>query len=145
MEDLNLDEAGEYLSSNILGVRNEKYSIDKLAESLGLDRKLTIPELLLYAFDQTDNLKSRKECIEEEFEKLYDFFKLSDKEYTNTKKFFSSYVTDSKYRNIIDSKDFGRLNVHPSGEAFKNTPEKIRKQIPKYVRENVNLERLKVA
>jgi hypothetical protein len=32
--------------------------------------------------------------------------------------------------------------VHPSGQAFKNIPQEFREQIPVYVKENVDMERL---
>ena len=59
----------------------------------------------------------------------------------DAKHFFESYVLDDGYRKIIDSKRFADLNVHPSGQAFKNISKELREQIPLYINENVDLER----
>ena len=142
VENLKFDDAEQYLIDNILDKPQEFYTLDKLKKSLDLDRKLTVTELLLYAFDHIDKIKTRKECIEEEFEKFDDKFHPSEDDFYDTKLFFESYVLDKDYRDIIDSKRFAELNVHPSGQAFKNIPREFREQIPQYVRENVDMERL---
>ena len=142
VENLKFDDAEQYLIDNVLDKPQEFYTLDKLKKSLELDRKLTVSELLLYAFDHIDKIKTRKECIEEEFEKFDDKFHPSEDDFYDTKQFFESYILDKDYRDIIDSKRFVELNVHPSGQAFKNIPQEFREQIPLYVRENVDMERL---
>ena len=142
VENLKFDDAEQYLIDNVLDKPKEFYTLDKLKKSLELDRKLTVSELLLYAFDHIDKIKTRKECIEEEFEKFDDKFHPSEDDFYNTKQFFESYILDKDYRDIIDSKRFAELNVHPSGQAFKNIPNEFREQIPLYVKENVDIERL---
>ena len=47
----------------------------------------------------------------------------------------------NKIREIIDNKRFAELNVHPSGDAFKNLTSELRENIPAYINKNVNLER----
>ncbi len=142
VENLKFDDAEQYLIDNVLDKPQEFYTLDKLKKSLELDRKLTVSELLLYAFDHIDKIKTRKECIEEEFEKFDDKFHPSEDDFYDTKQFFESYILDKDYRDIIDSKRFAELNVHPSGQAFKNIPKEFREQIPLYVKENVDMERL---
>jgi len=142
VENLKFDDAEQYLIDNVLDKPQEFYTLDKLKKSLELDRKLTVSELLLYAFDHIDKIKTRKECIEEEFEKFDDKFHPSEDDFYDTKQFFESYILDKDYRDIIDSKRFAELNVHPSGQAFKKIPQEFREQIPLYVKENVDLERL---
>ena len=142
VENLKFDDAEQYLIDNVLDKPQEFYTLDKLKKSLELDRKLTVSELLLYAFDHIDKIKTRKECIEEEFEKFDDKFHPSEDDFFDTKQFFESYILDKDYRDIIDSKRFAELNVHPSGQAFKNISQELREQIPLYVKENVDMERL---
>ena len=142
VENLKFDDAEQYLIDNVLDKPQEFYTLDKLKKSLELDRKLTVSELLLYAFDHIDKIKTRKECIEEEFEKFDDKFHPSEDDFYNIKQFFESYILDKDYRDIIDSKRFAELNVHPSGQAFRNIPQEFREQIPLYVKENVDMERL---
>ena len=142
VENLKFDDAEQYLIDNVLDKPKEFYTLDKLKKSLELDRKLTVSELLLYAFDHIDKIKTRKECIEEEFEKFDDKFHPSEDDFYDTKQFFESYILDKDYRDIIDTGMFAELNFHPSGQAFKNIPQEFREQIPLYVKENVDMERL---
>ena len=112
-----------------------------MRESLDLDRKLTVSELLLHALGHIDRIKSKNECLDEEFDKLDNSLKPDDSVFNDVKQFFQSYTLDSEYREIIDNKRFAELNVHPSGDAFKNLTSDLRENIPSYIKKNVNLER----
>ena len=138
---LNFKDAETYLEEEILDRPEKFYTLDKIKKSLELDRKLTVSELLLYSFDHIDRIKSKRECLEEEFEQLDNTFHPSEEYFDDAKHFFESYVLDDGYRKIIDSKKFADLNVHPSGHAFKNISKELREQIPLYINENVDLER----
>ena len=138
---LNFKDAEIYLEEEILDRPEKFYTLDQLKKSLELDRKLTVSELLLYSFDHIDRIKSKRECLEEEFEQLDNTFHPSEEYFDEAKHFFESYVLDDGYRKIIDSKKFADLNVHPSGQAFKNISKELREQIPLYINENVDLER----
>ncbi len=138
---LDFEDAETYLEEVILNRPEKFYTLDKIKKSLELDRKLTVSELLLYSFDHIDRIKSKRECLEEEFEQLDNTFHPSEEYFDDAKHFFESYVLDDGYRKIIDSKKFADLNVHPSGHAFKNISKELREQIPLYINENVDLER----
>lgn len=138
---LDFKNAETYLEEVILNKPDKFYTLDKLKKSLELDRKLSVSELLLYSFDHIDRIKSKNDCLDEEFEQLDNILHPSEEYFDDTKQFFESYVLDDGYRNIIDSKKFAELNVHPSGQAFKNISKELREQIPLYINENVDLER----
>lgn len=138
----NFEEAEEYLKTNILDKPQEFFTIEKLRKSLGLDRKLTVSELLLHAFGHIKNIPSQRECLDEEFDKLDKSLKPEDSIYDNVKEVFEAYAVDEEFRKIIDSKKFAELGVHPSGEAFKKLPVEFKKNIPSFINQNVNLKRL---
>jgi type I restriction enzyme R subunit len=138
----NFEDAEIYLKENILDKPQEFFTLDKLRKSLGLDRNLTISELLLHALGHIDKIKSKKECLDEEFDKLDKTLKPEDSIYNDARQFFEAYTGDDEYREIIDGKRFAELKVHPSGEAFSNLSPELRQQIPLYIKQNVNLERL---
>lgn len=143
VENLRFDDAEKYLVENILDKPKEFYTLDKLKKSLELDRKLTVSELLLHAFGHIDGIKSRSDCIEEEFERFDDAFMIDEDDFYNAKQVFEFYITDAEYRQIIDSKRFAELNAHDAGlDSYKSLPEEIREKIPNYVKENVDMERL---
>jgi len=138
---MEFESAENYLEENILDKPDEYFTLQKLGKSLELDRKLSVSELLLHAFGHIDRIKTKNECLEEDFEKLDDELNASDSNFHDAKQFFESYAIDPEYREIIDSKKFAQLNVHPSGQAFKNLPKELREMIPQFIKENVNLER----
>jgi len=145
VENMEFESAENYLEENILDKPDEYFTLQKLGKSLELDRKLSVSELLLHAFGHIDQIKTKNECLDEDFEKLDDELNPSDDNFHDAKQFFESYAIDPEYREIIDSKKFAQLNVHPSGQAFKNLPKELREMIPQFIKENVNLERFSSA
>ena len=138
----NFDEAETYLKTNVLDKPQEFFTIDKLRKSLGLDRKLTIPELLLHVFDHLKHIPSQRECLDNEFDKLDKALKPDEAFYGSAREVFEAYTVDEEFRDIVESKRYAELGVHPSGEAFKVLPIELKQQIPIYIKENVDLERL---
>ena len=49
---------------------------------------------------------------------------------------------DDDFIDMICSRQYADLGVHPSGDAFKKLPVELKQGIPSYIKENVNLERL---
>jgi type I restriction enzyme, R subunit len=145
VENMEFENAENYLEKNILDKPEEYFTLQKLGKSLELDRKLSVSELLLHAFGHIDRIKSKNECLEEDFEKLDDELNPSDDHFQDAKEFFESYAIDPEYRQIVDSGKLVELNVHPSGQAFKNLPKDLREMIPQFIKEKVDLERLSSA
>ena len=137
----NFEKAETYLQDKVFGRPHEFFTLEKLRKSLGLDRKLTIQELLLHAFGHIKHIKSKRECLDEEFDNLDKKLYLGDSDYNDAREFFEAYTSDVEYREIIESKRFAKLSVHPSGNAFKNLTEMLRESIPTYIKQNVNLEK----
>ena len=142
VENMEFESAENYLEENILDKPEEFFTLEKLRKSLELDRKLSVSELLLHAFGHIDRIKSKNECLEEDFEKLDEELNPSDDHFQDAKEVFESYVIDPEYREIVDKGRFVELNVHPSGQAFKNLPEELQEMIPQFIKEKVNLDRL---
>jgi type I restriction enzyme R subunit len=142
IKDHNFKDAEIYLKENILDKPQEFFTLEKLRKSLGVDRNLTVSELLLHALGHIDKIKSKKELLDEEFDKLDRALHPSDAVYNDARQFFEAYTGDDEYREIIDSKKFAKLKVHPSGEAFSKLTPELRMTIPIYIKQNVNLERL---
>jgi type I restriction enzyme R subunit len=145
VENMEFESAENYLEENILDKPEEYFTLQKLGKSLELDRKLSVSELLLHAFGHIDRIKSKNECLEEDFEKLDEELNPSDDHFQDAKEVFESYVTDPEYREIVDEGRFVELNVHPSGQAFKNLPEELQEMIPQFIKVKVDLERLSSA
>ena len=145
VENMEFESAENYLKENILDKPEEYFTLEKLRKSLELDRKLNVSELLLHAFGHIDRIKSKNECLEEDFEKLDDELNPSEDHFQDAKEFFESYAIDPEYREIVDQGRFVELNVHPSGQAFKNLPGELQKMIPQFIKEKIDLDRFSSA
>lgn len=145
VKDMDFVNAETHINEHILERETEFFTLEKLRKSLDLDRKLTVSELLLHALGHIDRIKTKNECLEEEFEKIDNQLNIQEEYFYDSKQFFESYSTDPSYRDIIDSKRFAELNIHPSGEAFKNLPKELRENLPTFINKNINLERLQSA
>lgn len=139
----NFEEAEKYLKDEILDKPQEFFTIEKLRKSIGLDRNLTVRELLLHVFGHLDHIPSQRECLDEEFDKLDKVLKPDDSIYSFVKEVFEAYVIDDEFKKIIDNKTYAELSVHHSGDAFKKLPIDVKQFIPNFIQENVNTERLK--
>ncbi len=138
----NFNEAEKYLYEKVIDKADEYFSLEKLRKSLGIDRKISMKEILLHAFDHIQHIPSQRECLDEEFDKLDKALKPDDSIYSIAKEVFEAYTTDEEFRDIIESKRYAELGVHPSGEAFKTLPIELKQGIPNYIKENIDLERL---
>ncbi|MEM8727226.1 MAG: DEAD/DEAH box helicase family protein [Chlamydiota bacterium] len=139
------DRAESYLQAHVLDKPEEFFTIDKLGKSLGLDRRLTVPELLLYVFGHINRIPDLKECLDQEFDKLDEALKPADPVYDAAREVFEAYVLNNDCRNVIDSKKYGELRFLSSGDlfdSFKKLPPELKQGIPSYIKRNVNLQRL---
>lgn len=123
----------DYLVKDIFDKPSDYFNLEKLAKSLGIDRRISIKELIDYTFGVIPFIKSRSELLDEEFEKFDDRYMPEEEYFNYIKDFFYSYIQDKELREIIDSKQFSKLNFHPAGESFKNIPVEYRNIIPNYV------------
>jgi type I restriction enzyme R subunit len=129
----------DYLVKEKFDKPNEYFNLDKLRKSLDIDRRITIKELIQLVFGKIPFIKNKNQLLEEEFDKFDDRYLPNTNDYDTIKGFFQSYLTDGELRDIVESKKYGLLNTHPSGQFFKNIPEEYRKIIPDYIKNYVPL------
>ena len=132
--------AEKYLNDHIFDKPEEFFTLDKLRKSLQLDRKLTVSEILLYALGYVNRIKSKRELLHEEFEKFDREFNPDNEIYSDAIVCFEAYSTDREFREIIDSRKLAKLNMHASGNAFRSLTPELRREIPKFIRNNVDWE-----
>jgi type I restriction enzyme, R subunit len=135
------ESAEKYLRDNIFDKPKNYFNLDKLKLSLKLDRKPTIKELLLNIFGIEDKIKTRIELIEDEFDKFDEKYQIDENTFNDIKSFFETFLTDEEIRQIIESKEFARLNTHPSGDVFKKVPKEFKTIIPEYINKSVDISR----
>ncbi len=139
VEQQDWDGLEDYLVREKFDKPNEYFNLDKLRKSLEIDRKITAKELIELVFGKIPFIKTKSQLVEEEFDKFDDRYLPNSQDYDSVKGFFESYLVDRDLRDIVESKKFGLLNTHPSGQYFKNVPEQYRKIVPEYIKNHIPL------
>ena len=129
----------DYMIKNIFDKPTEYFNLEKLRKSLGVDRTISVRELIEYAFGKIPFIKSKQELLDEEYEKFDDRYLPENQDFYYIKDFFTTYILDKELQDIIQTKQFSRLNFHPAGQTFKNLPKEYRTLIPDYVKNYVPL------
>jgi len=140
------DQALEYVHTHLFDKPEEYFNLDKLRRAAGVDRRLSLREILEKVFGLIPGFKSKDELLEDEFDKL--LLDLSPEELAQhadaiivLKYYFKAYVTDGRLRDIIENKRFTELNVNPtfSMADFKAVPPEWRNRIPEYIKDYLSL------
>lgn len=140
------DRAVDYVASEVLDKPAEFFTLDKLRRAAGVDRRLTLREILEKIFGLIPHFKSKDELLEDEFQKFLldqpqeELAKHADA-IVALKYFFKAYATDGRLRDIIEKRRLTELNVNPafSMADFKAVPKAWRERIPEYVKDYVSL------
>lgn len=146
VENAQWDQAIAYVTQNLFDKPTEFYNLDKLRRAAGVDRRLTLREILEKVFGLIPYFKAKDELLEDEFQKFLldasteDIEAQADK-IIALKYFFKAYATDSRLRDIIDNKRLTELHVNPRFGItdFKAVPSAWRSKIPEYIKDYVPL------
>ncbi|OON68120.1 restriction endonuclease subunit R [Hymenobacter sp. CRA2] len=138
------EQATEYLIKTFFDKPQEYFNLDKLRRAAGLDRRLTVREVLEKAFGRIPSFKSKDELLEEEFGRFVLDYKPADAEHIVAMKyFFKAYITDGRLRTILAEGRLTDLNTNPSFGMtdYKAVPASWRNIIPTYIKDYVPLNR----
>jgi len=131
--------AEEFIRSEIFDKPEEYYNLDRLRKSAHIDRRITLREILEKVFDMIPRFKSREELLEEECSKFISIFKPASNLVIPVKNFLKAYITDSKVRDIIETRQYARFATSPVQSDFRALTPEFRKIIPEYVKDYVVL------
>jgi type I restriction enzyme R subunit len=129
----------DYIVGNLFDKPDDYYNLDKLRKTLKIDRRLSLREIVEKIFGFIPYFKTKDQMLEDEFDKFDSRYKPDENEFATAKHFFKSYLTDAEFRDIIESRQFARLETNPNREAFKKVPLELRNQIIEYIKDNVSL------
>lgn len=132
----------EYVNSHIMDKPEEFFSLEKLRTAAGIDRRLSLREIIEKALGFINKFKSKDELMEEEFEKfLADAHPNRPEIILALKHFFMAYLTDSKVREIVETKKLTGLYTHLAFnmQDYRAVPEPWRKRISDYIKDYVPL------
>jgi type I restriction enzyme R subunit len=136
------EQALAYVMTNLMDKPEEFFNLDKLRKAAGVNRRLSLREMLEKAFGFIPAFKSRDEMIEEEFAKFVADVKPDNPEAVRAMNyFFKAYISDGGLRETIDKRDFAQLYTTAgfSMEDFKAVPPQWRTRIPEYIKDYVPL------
>ncbi len=138
------DEIAEYVSDKILNQPDEYFSLTKLRKAAGVDRRLSLREIIEKIFGKISKFKMKNDIIDDEFNKFINIFKPDDfSEIVAVKYFFKAYISNADVRDIIDHKKTKLIELHTNPsfnlKDYKEVPDKWRKIIPEYVKDYVPL------
>lgn len=136
------DRVIDYVNKEVFDQPSEYYSLDKLRKSAGVDRRLTLREILEKIFGLIPRFKSKDELLEEEFSKFVADRKPEEAEAIPAiKTYFKAYATSDAIRHIIETGHLTDLATNPvfSTKDYKAVPVKYRTLIPDYIKDYVSL------
>ncbi|MER9069589.1 DEAD/DEAH box helicase family protein [Mesorhizobium sp. M0902] len=142
VEHQNWEAASRRVIEELFDKPDEYFNLERLRHAAGVDRRITIRELIEKALGFIPKFKSKAELIEDEFQKfLLDQKPEEAGRVAQMRYFFEAYIRDAKVRTLIDAGHFGDLNVNPTFTTrdLREVPEKWRKRIPEYIKDYVSL------
>jgi len=134
----------DYVNQELFNKPAEYYTLEKLRKATGVDRRLTLREILEKIFGLILRFKSKDEILEEEFSKFVADCKPSPEDVEAIpalKNYFKAYATNDRIRHIIDTRDLTELATDPSFNTndYKAVPKKYRDLIPNYIKDYLPL------
>ncbi|MCG7521606.1 DEAD/DEAH box helicase family protein [Ruegeria sp. Ofav3-42] len=142
VEAQNWEAATRHVIEEIFDKPNEFYNLEKLRRAAGVDRRISVRELIEKAFGFIPKFKSKSELVEDEFQNfLIDQQPEEGDHIREMRYFFEAYIRDAHVRAKIDAGQFADLNVNPTFTTrdLKDVPKEWRKRIPEYIKDYVSL------
>jgi type I restriction enzyme R subunit len=142
VEQQNWEAAVRRVIEDLFDQPDDFFSLDKLRRAAGLDRRLTVREIIEKAFGKIPRFKSKDELIDDEFQKfLLDQKPEQADRIAQMRYFFDAYIKDAGVRKTIDDGHLADLNVNPTFgmKDLKAVPDEWRKRIPEYIKDYVSL------
>ncbi len=132
------DVAIDHVVNEIFDKPEDYFNIEKLNESIDLDRPVKLRELLQYIFGLIPKFKSKDEVLDEEFDKFIADRRLQEEHIDSIpiiKRFFKAYAANQELREIIDSGNFTALTTNPTFTLLdlRGVPDQYRTQVPEYI------------
>ena len=144
VEQQNWEAAVRRVMEELFDKPDEFFTLDRLRRATGLDRRLTVREIIEKAFGHIPRFKSKDELIDDEFQKfLLDQKPEQADRISQMRYFFDAYIKDAGVRRIIDEGKVADLNVNPifGMKDLRAVPDEWRKGIPEYIKDYVSLNR----
>lgn len=131
--------AENYVRKHVFDQPNEYFTLEKLQESLQIDRKLSLKEILEKAYKLIPHFKSKAEKLDEECDKFISIYNPEVDQLLHIRNFIKAYIVDSQLRDIVESKEYGQLATNPIKDDFKALTPHWREEVPTYINNYVSI------
>ena len=140
------EQAVDHVANTLLDKPAEFFTLEKLTRAAGVDRRLTLREILEKIFGRIPGFKSRDELLDDEFQKF--LLDLPPEELSTHADaivalhyFFKAYATNQPLRDSIDNRRYADLSTNSafSMADFKAVPKEWRERLPEYIKDYVSL------
>lgn len=102
--------AEEFVQKNVLDKPKHYLNLDRVRKLFNVDRRITVKELLQVAFGERDSFETKDELLDSEWEKFTEIYSVDQTHYLPAKNFFKAFIVDPELREIVKSRQLGRLN-----------------------------------
>ena len=138
----NTHAAEEYARTKVFDHPKWYLNPEKAKRAFSLDRRLTVREILEYAFGLRDRFENRDELLEGEWSKFVEVSEVKPEQYDPLKHVFKAYLTDEEVRQIIDRGTLPELNfTAPLNMKEYEAAGPAVHDLPRYIKDYVNLNR----
>ncbi|HSV72660.1 MAG TPA: DEAD/DEAH box helicase family protein [Chthonomonadales bacterium] len=142
VQDSQWDRVIDYVSRQVLDKPEDFFTLERLRKAAGVDRRITLREIIEKVFGLIPRFKSKDEVLEEEFAKFVaGHVPEPPSAIPAIKHYFKAYVTSGQVRDIIDQRQYTDLATNPvlSTRDFRTVPERFRTLVPEYVKDYIPL------
>lgn len=133
-----------YIEETYLEKPVDYFTWDKLRRATGVDRRVTVREMLDKIFGAIPWFKSKKELVNDEFDSYILTCGVPAGDYYEVRRFFETYLTDKDVRRAIEDKKYQLLGTQIPSYTFsdlKRLGVSNMNSVVGYVNDNVNLSR----
>ena len=133
-----------YIEETYLEKPVDYFTWDKLRRATGVDRRVTVREMLDKIFGAIPWFKSKKELVNDEFDSYMLTCDIPARDYHEIRRFFETYLTDKDVRRAIEDKKFQLLGTQIPSYTFselKRLGIANMNSVIGYINDNVNLSR----
>ena len=134
--------AQHYIEEHYLNQPAEYYTWEKLRRAIGVDRHVTVREMMDKIFGMITAFKNKEDLVNDEFDAYLLTCNIPADDYYEIRRFFETYLTDKDVRRAIEDKKFQLLGTQIPSYTFADL-QRLGKDnmnsVIGYVNDNVNL------
>lgn len=135
-----LEAIDAYIGAELLDQPDGPYTLGALRKAVQADRNIPLREMVKHILEDAPTFQSKDELLEAAFAQFVVAHQPGASELWLVKNFFKAYITDPEIRDIMTTKQFGRLATNPKLTlADYKALGTWRTIVPTYIQENVSL------